>query len=69
MIEISPLYNLACILQENIRQLCVFRLANSTGRPWVWWDYVTKFGDECTMKDKKYNKDCAEKVLQRPLFK
>ena len=50
------------MLQENLRQLCVFQLAKDGGKPWMWWDYVTKFGDECTMVGKTYDEDCAEKV-------
>lgn len=50
-------------LQENLRQLCVYRLANETGKAEQWWDYITRFGAECAMKDKNYNAKCAEKVL------
>ena len=53
----------ADIVAENLRQLCVFKLAAAAERPWVWWDYVTRFGDECTMASKKYGPDCAEKVF------
>ncbi len=49
-------------LQENLRQLCVFRLANESGKPWVWWDYIVRFGEECSMHDHTYNQACAEKV-------
>jgi len=51
------------IVQENLRQLCVFRLANDTGKPWLWWDYITRFGAECSMHDNKYNEQCAEKIF------
>lgn len=51
------------LLQENLRQLCVYRLANESGKPWVWWDYITRFGSVCSMHDRTYNQDCAEKVL------
>ena len=50
------------VVQENLRQLCVFKLANETARPWVWWDYVTRFGQQCDMETKKYGQACAEKV-------
>ncbi len=50
--------------QENLRQLCVFKLANESGQPWQWWDYVTRFADECKMSEKNYNEECAEKVRQ-----
>jgi len=53
-------------VQENLRQLCVFKLANESGKPWLWWDYVTKFGDECSMVDRTYDEDCAEKVRRGP---
>ena len=49
-------------MQENLRQLCVFKLANDSGQPWFWWDYVTRFGDQCSMDDKTYDEACAEKV-------
>ena len=49
-------------LQENLRQLCVYKLANESGRPWVWWDYTTRFADECKMSDNNYGEDCAERV-------
>ena len=40
----------------------MYRLANESGKPWVWWDYITRFGAECSMHDRTYNQDCAEKV-------
>lgn len=52
------------VVIENLRQLCVFKVANETKKPWVWWDYVTDFQIRCPMKDKKYNKDCAEGVIK-----
>lgn len=52
------------IVQENLRQLCVFQLANATGKSWLWWDYNTAFGEKCSMKDKNYNQECAEKVFK-----
>ena len=27
----------ACPLQENLRQLCVFKMANDSGKPYLWW--------------------------------
>lgn len=52
------------VVIENLRQLCVFRVANESGRPWVWWDYVTDFQIRCPMKEKKYNKECADAVIK-----
>ncbi|RWW03755.1 hypothetical protein GW17_00033061 [Ensete ventricosum] len=52
------------VVIENLRQLCVHRIANETGRPWVWWDFVTDYHVRCSMKDKKYSRDCAKDVLR-----
>ncbi|CAI5929857.1 unnamed protein product [Closterium sp. NIES-64] len=51
------------VLVENLRQLCVWKWANDTGKPWVWWDYVTDFRKRCSMADKMFNAVCAETVL------
>ncbi|KAI4311794.1 hypothetical protein MLD38_036660 [Melastoma candidum] len=52
------------VVFENLRQLCVHRVANESNRSWVWWDYVTDFQIRCSMKEKKYSKDCAEGVIK-----
>ncbi|KAL2484132.1 Vacuolar-sorting receptor 6 [Forsythia ovata] len=52
------------VVFENLRQLCVHRVANESGRSWVWWDYVTDFHIRCSMKQKKYSKKCAEGVMK-----
>ncbi|XP_031260251.1 vacuolar-sorting receptor 3-like [Pistacia vera] len=52
------------VVLENLRQLCVYRVANESKKPWVWWDYVTDFQIRCPMKDKKYNKECADGVIK-----
>ncbi|KAL0454310.1 UNVERIFIED_CONTAM: Vacuolar-sorting receptor 3 [Sesamum latifolium] len=52
------------VVLENLRQLCVFRVANETKKPWIWWDYVTDFQIRCPMKEKKYNKECADGVIK-----
>ncbi|CAK7335942.1 unnamed protein product [Dovyalis caffra] len=52
------------VVFENLRQLCVHRVANESGRSWVWWDYVTDFHVRCSMKNKRYSKECAEDVLK-----
>ncbi|GAB2234311.1 hypothetical protein Droror1_Dr00003558 [Drosera rotundifolia] len=51
------------VVFENLRQLCVYRVAKEQNRPWVWWDYVTDFHFRCSMKEKKYTKTCARDVL------
>ena len=49
---------------ENLRQICLFKVANESGKPWLWWDYVTDFAIRCPMKEKKYNKECADRVIK-----
>ncbi|XWS68124.1 hypothetical protein CRYUN_Cryun04dG0063500 [Craigia yunnanensis] len=52
------------VVIENLRQLCVFKAANETNKAWLWWDYVTDFQIRCPMKEKKYNKECADDVIR-----
>lgn len=52
------------VVFENLRQLCVHRVANETNRSWVWWDYVTDFHIRCSMKRNRYSKQCAEDVMK-----
>ncbi|MQL68263.1 hypothetical protein Taro_000530 [Colocasia esculenta] len=52
------------VVMENLRQLCVHRVANESHRPWVWWDFVTDFHVRCSMKKKTYSKECAEEVVK-----
>ena len=51
------------VVFENLRQLCVHRVANESKRSWIWWDYVTDFHIRCSMKEKRYSKECAEDVI------
>lgn len=61
--DFSKGYNGKDVVTENLRQLCVYKVANASGNPWVWWDYVSDFHIRCPMKENKYNEDCAEKVI------
>lgn len=62
--DFSKGYDGKDVVIENLRQLCVFRVANESKKPWVWWDYVTDFHIRCPMKEKKYNKECADSVIK-----
>ncbi|CAA7058679.1 unnamed protein product [Microthlaspi erraticum] len=62
--DFSSGYDGKDVVVENLRQLCVYKVANETGKPWVWWDYVTDFQIRCPMKEKKYNKECADSVIK-----
>ncbi|KAK1277736.1 Vacuolar-sorting receptor 6 [Acorus gramineus] len=52
------------VVIENLRQLCVHKVANESNRSWVWWDFVTDFHIRCSMKEKKYSLECAENVVK-----
>lgn len=52
------------VVVQNLRQACFFKVAKDNGRPWQWWDYVTDFSIRCPMREKKYNKECADQVIQ-----
>mmetsp|Transcript_35076 Transcript_35076/g.83213 ORF Transcript_35076/g.83213 Transcript_35076/m.83213 type:complete len:724 (+) Transcript_35076:209-2380(+) len=52
------------VILENLRQLCFFKMANASGTPWLWWDYVTQFGERCKMSENRYNEACADEVFQ-----
>ncbi|KAJ0088032.1 hypothetical protein Patl1_31555 [Pistacia atlantica] len=52
------------VVVQNLRQACFFKVANESRKPWLWWDYVTDFAIRCPMKDKKYNKECADEVIK-----
>ncbi|KAH0468079.1 hypothetical protein IEQ34_003112 [Dendrobium chrysotoxum] len=62
--DFSTGYDGKDVVVENLRQLCVFRIANESKKPWIWWDYVTDFHIRCPMKEKKYNKECADSVIK-----
>nr|CAD1833091.1 unnamed protein product [Ananas comosus var. bracteatus] len=62
--DFSTGYDGRDVVIQNLRQICLFKVANESGKPWLWWDYVTDFAIRCPMKEKKYTKECADKVIQ-----
>ncbi|KAK1284564.1 Vacuolar-sorting receptor 1 [Acorus calamus] len=52
------------VVIQNLRQVCLFKVANESKKPWLWWDYVTDFAIRCPMKEKKYTKECANQVIE-----
>lgn len=52
------------VVIQNLRQACFFKVAKENGKPWQWWDYVTDFSIRCPMREKKYNKECADRVIK-----
>ncbi|KAJ0743317.1 putative PA domain, Thioredoxin-like superfamily [Helianthus annuus] len=51
------------VVVQNLLQACFFKVANESGKPWLWWDYVTDFAIRCPMREEKYTKECAEDVI------
>ncbi|KAI7745633.1 hypothetical protein M8C21_033479 [Ambrosia artemisiifolia] len=51
------------VVVQNLIQACFYKVANESGKSWLWWDYVTDFSTHCQMKEQQYNKDCAHKVI------
>ncbi|XWS35420.1 hypothetical protein CRYUN_Cryun21dG0124700 [Craigia yunnanensis] len=62
--DFSKGYDGKDVVVQNLRQACLFKVANESGKPWLWWDYVTDFAIRCPMKEEKYTKECADKVIQ-----
>ncbi|EFN56746.1 hypothetical protein CHLNCDRAFT_144184 [Chlorella variabilis] len=58
-------YSGSDVVQENLRQLCVFKLSSEAGRAYLWWDYVTLFGEQCDMESGQYGEECALKVFDQ----
>ncbi|XP_065854707.1 vacuolar-sorting receptor 1-like [Euphorbia lathyris] len=52
------------VVVQNLRQACLYKVANESGKPWIWWDYVTDFSIRCPMKHEKYTKECAEEIIK-----
>lgn len=61
--DFSTGYNGRDVVQENLRQLCLFKQAKKDNKPWLWWDYLNKFRDQCKMEDNKYDEECAERIF------
>jgi hypothetical protein len=62
--DFSEGYDGKDVVVQNLHQICVFKIANETGKPWLWWDYVHDFALRCPMKDKKYTPECAHDVIK-----
>lgn len=63
--DLSSGYSGADVVIDNLRALCVFDVVNKTGTPWLWWDYVSDFSEQCTMDNGKFAmRSCAESVAR-----
>ncbi|KAK7277077.1 hypothetical protein RIF29_18227 [Crotalaria pallida] len=52
------------IVIQNLRQVCFFKVANESGKPWQWWDYVTDFSIRCPMRENKFTEECSDLVIK-----
>jgi len=54
------------VVEENLRELCVWEQATDAKKSGIWWDYVVKFATEChpgeTPVPDKFNLGCSERV-------
>ncbi|VAH93116.1 unnamed protein product [Triticum turgidum subsp. durum] len=62
--DFSKGYDGKDVVVQNLRQVCVYKVAKESKKPWLWWDYVTDFAVRCPMKEKKYTKECADGVIK-----
>ncbi|KAI3993674.1 hypothetical protein MKX01_002687 [Papaver californicum] len=62
--DFSKGYDGKDVVMQNLRQVCLHKVANEVGKPWIWWEYVTDFAIRCPMKEQKYTKECADQVIQ-----
>ncbi|KAK1647247.1 hypothetical protein QYE76_065052 [Lolium multiflorum] len=62
--DFSKGYDGKDVVVQNLRQVCVHKVATESKKPWLWWDYVTDFAVRCPMKEKKYTEECAEEVIK-----
>lgn len=61
--DLSKGYEGKEVVVQNLREACFFKVVNESGKPWLWWDFVSDFITRCPMKDKKFNGDCAARVI------
>ncbi|XP_057435410.1 vacuolar-sorting receptor 1-like isoform X2 [Lotus japonicus] len=62
--DFSKGYDGKDVVVQNLRQACFFKVANESGKPWQWWDYVTDFSIRCPMKENKYTEECSDQVIK-----
>jgi hypothetical protein len=53
------------VVEENLRQLCVFKLVTEKKQPWLWWQYAANYAEECTMANGKFgDAECVRDQLK-----
>jgi len=52
-------------MEENKRQLCIFKQAQEADKPWLWWDFVGGYSTRCTFANGKFNdEECAKTEVE-----
>ncbi len=51
-------------MQMNLRSVCFHRVASARGQPWLWWDFVDRLGDMCSMQKQQYTPECAAEAFK-----
>lgn len=55
----------ADVVRENLRQLCVFQVADKAGHQRKWWDYVALFAQDCDHPSKAdFNEQCSARTVK-----
>lgn len=55
------------VVLENLRQICIWQVTNSTGEQHKWWDYVQLFDSNCEV-DEDYNERCSKEQQKLALL-
>eukprot|EP00457_Paulinella_chromatophora_P002326 gb/GEZN01002330.1/.p1 GENE.gb/GEZN01002330.1/~~gb/GEZN01002330.1/.p1 ORF type:complete len:776 (+),score=60.83 gb/GEZN01002330.1/:50-2377(+) len=53
----------AQVIEENLRQICIYRTVNTTKEYYKWWDYVSTFQTDCAYEQDLWSKTCSDQVL------
>ncbi|GLI71486.1 hypothetical protein VaNZ11_016698 [Volvox africanus] len=51
------------VLRMNIRAKCLYRQAKAKLNGYVWWEYMARFFEACSMSRGQYNAECAGTVF------
>ncbi|KAK3277012.1 Vacuolar-sorting receptor 1 [Cymbomonas tetramitiformis] len=52
------------VIVQNLISLCVFDVANKTGRPWQWIMYWLEHKDRCALDSANFHSNCSGSVLR-----
>jgi len=56
------------VVEENLRQICIWEQAQKSGKEVLWWEYVAKFADDChksKISAATFNEKCSEEVQRK----